>query len=56
LPKHRPASKPGSELKYLVLDAIISAQAEGRAVGALPDTDNPRTVELGPERTACWIR
>jgi 5'-nucleotidase len=54
LPKHRAASKPGSELKYLVLDAIIRAQAEGRAVGALPDTDNPRTVELDETRSACW--
>jgi 5'-nucleotidase len=54
LPKHRPASKPGSELKYLVLDAIISAQAEGRAVGALPDPRNPRSVELNEARSACW--
>jgi 5'-nucleotidase len=54
LPRHRPASKPGSELKYLVLDAIIRAQAEGRAVGALPDPGNPRTVELDADRPACW--
>ena len=54
LPKDRPVSRPGSELKYLVLDAIVRAQAEGRAVGALPDPDNPRHVELGPERRSCW--
>ena len=54
LPRHRPASKPGSELKYLVVDAIIRAQAEGRAVGSLPDPGNPRTVELGEDRSACW--
>jgi 5'-nucleotidase len=54
LPKHRPASRPGSELKYLVLDAIIAAQAEGRAVGVNPDPDNPRYVELGEGRDSCW--
>ena len=54
LPQEPPASKPGSELKYLVLDAILKAQAEGKAVGALPDPSNPRYVELGPERHACW--
>ena len=54
LPQDPPASKPGSELKYLVLDAILKAQAEGRAVGALPDPANPRYVELNATRTACW--
>ena len=54
LPQDRPASRPGSELKYLVLDGIVRAQAEGRAVGALPDPDNPRFVELGPDRASCW--
>jgi len=54
LPKDRPASRPGSELKFLVLDAIVRAQAEGRAVGSLPDPANPRYVELGVERRHCW--
>ena len=54
LPKHRQASRPGSELKYLVLDAIVVAQAEGRAVGVNPDPDNPRYVELGEDRQNCW--
>jgi 5'-nucleotidase / UDP-sugar diphosphatase len=54
LPQDRPVSRPGSELKYLVLDAILRAQAEGRAVGALPDPANPRFVELGAERSDCW--
>ena len=54
LSQDRPASRPGSELKYLVLDAILRAQAEGRAVGALPDPANPRFVELGADRGACW--
>ncbi len=56
LPKDRPASRPGSELKYLVLDAIVRAQAEGRAVGELPDPANPRYVELGPERSDCFAQ
>lgn len=54
LPQDPPASRPGSELKYLVLDAILRAQAEGRKVGALPDPANPRYVELGGDRTHCW--
>ena len=54
LPQDPPASKPGSELKYLVLDAIVRAQAEGRVVGALPDSANPRYVELTTGRTGCW--
>lgn len=54
LPQEPPASRPGSELKYLVLDAILRAQGEGRAIGALPDPDNPRHVELRPDRAACW--
>jgi 5'-nucleotidase len=54
LPQDPPASRPGSELKYLVLDAILRAQGEGRAVGAVPDLENPRQVELGPGRTDCW--
>lgn len=48
------ASPPGSELKYLVVDAIIRAQAEGRAVGEAVDPDNPRFVELGPDLDTCW--
>ncbi len=42
VPKDRPASRPGSELKYLVLDAIIRAQAEGRPIGVPVDSANPR--------------
>jgi 2',3'-cyclic-nucleotide 2'-phosphodiesterase (5'-nucleotidase family) len=48
------ASRPGSELVYLVLDAIINAQAEGRAIGAAVDPDNPRIVILGSPDDACW--
>jgi len=48
------ASLPGSELKYLVLDAIIGATAEGRTVGEPVDPGSPRFVQLGPDRAACF--
>jgi 2',3'-cyclic-nucleotide 2'-phosphodiesterase (5'-nucleotidase family) len=54
IPQDRPASRPGSELVYLVLDAIINAQAQGRAVGAPVDPANPRIVSLGNPDDACW--
>ncbi len=48
------ASLAGSELKYLVLDAIMAAQARGQQIGELVDPDNPRIVILGAERGDCW--
>jgi 5'-nucleotidase len=54
LPKDRPASRAGSELKYLVLDAILQAQAQGVAIGAAVDPSDPRYVELNEERTECF--
>ena len=54
IPQDRPASRPGSELKYLVLDAIIKAQAQGRLIGEPVDPSNPRFVELGPFRSQCF--
>ena len=48
------ASRPGSELVYLLLDAIINAQAEGRAIGAPVDPDNPRIVILDEPGAPCW--
>jgi 2',3'-cyclic-nucleotide 2'-phosphodiesterase (5'-nucleotidase family) len=36
------ASRPGSELKYLILDGIVRAQSEGRAIGVAVDPRNPR--------------
>ena len=47
-------SRPGSELVYLVLDAIISAQAEGRAIGEPVDPANPRIVILEEPGDPCW--
>ena len=48
------ASLPGPELKYLVVDAIVKAQFVNEPVGEAVDPNNPRYVELGPERAACW--
>ena len=50
IPLDRPASKLGSELKYLVLDAILRAQASGRKIGVATDLINPRYVQ----RQNCW--
>jgi len=54
IPQDRPVSRPGSELVYLVLDAVISAQAEGRKIGAPVDPANPRIVILENTTDACW--
>jgi 5'-nucleotidase len=48
------ASPPGPELKYLLVDAIVKAQFENKAVGAEVDPANPRLVALGPQRQDCW--
>lgn len=47
-------SRPGSELKYLVLDGVISAQAEGRAVGALVNPATPRIAFVSPGESSCF--
>ena len=56
LPKDRPVSRPGSELKYLVLDGIVRAQAEGRAVGVPVDPGNPRTEIHEAGDAQCFSR
>ena len=53
-PTEAEASRPGSELVYLVLDAIISAQAEGRAIGEPVDPADPRIVILASANDPCW--
>lgn len=53
-PAHRERSRPGSELKYLVLDAIIRAQAQGEKVGEAVDPANPRIAFAGANETACF--
>ncbi|MBT8077094.1 MAG: 5'-nucleotidase C-terminal domain-containing protein [Gammaproteobacteria bacterium] len=52
--KARNVSRAGSELRYLVLDAIIRAQAQGRAVGAPVDPENPRIAFLSPGDERCF--
>ncbi|MBT8090695.1 MAG: bifunctional metallophosphatase/5'-nucleotidase [Gammaproteobacteria bacterium] len=54
IPKDRPATPPGSELKYLVLDGILRAQAQGRKVGAPVDPDNRRFHELEAGNSTCF--
>ena len=47
LPEGRRGSRTGAELKYLVLDAILRTQGEGRAIGVPVDPQAPR-IELHP--------
>ncbi len=53
-PKNRPASKTGSELKYLVLDAIMVAQARGEKIGRPVDPAEPRIVILDDSGSSCF--
>ena len=48
------ASLLGPELKYLVVDAIVKQQFVNEPVGDAVDPNNPRYVELGPDRASCW--
>ena len=54
VPKDRPASRPGSELKYLVLDAILAAQSQGLEVGIAIDNVNRRYHELHEGKKPCF--
>ena len=54
IPKDRPATPPGSELKYLVLDGILRAQAQGKKVGAAVDPENRRFHELKESNESCF--
>jgi 2',3'-cyclic-nucleotide 2'-phosphodiesterase (5'-nucleotidase family) len=51
--KARDVSRPGSELIYLVLDAILNAQAGGQKVGAPTDPANLRFMQLGSGQQYC---
>ncbi len=53
-PEGAVASPAASELKYLVLDAIMAAQARGEKVGAPVDPQNPRIVILEGPGQACF--
>ena len=52
--KARDVSRPGSELKYLVLDAIIRAQSTGRTIGEAVDPLNPRITIVAEGQTRCF--
>ena len=54
LPKDRFASRPASELKYLVLDAILRAQGRGQAVGDPVTEENRRYHALGKDKDSCF--
>jgi 2',3'-cyclic-nucleotide 2'-phosphodiesterase (5'-nucleotidase family) len=51
LPQDRPVSRAGSELKYLVLDGILKAQAEGRSIGTAIDPGKQR-IEIHEDPVA----
>ncbi len=55
IPQDRPATPPGSELKYLVLDGILQAQAAGEKIGAPVDPRNPRYFELKASEQPCFV-
>jgi 5'-nucleotidase len=50
----RDVSRPGSELKYLVLDAIIRAQSAGEMIGKPVDPFNPRIAMLASGQGSCF--
>jgi 5'-nucleotidase len=52
--KAREVSRPGSELKYLVLDAIIRAQAAGEKIGEAIDPQKPRIAMLPAGQQSCF--
>jgi 2',3'-cyclic-nucleotide 2'-phosphodiesterase (5'-nucleotidase family) len=52
--KARNVSRPGSELKYRVLDAILIAQAKGEKVGGPVDPKNPRIAMLVEGEQSCY--
>ncbi|MDA0993317.1 MAG: bifunctional metallophosphatase/5'-nucleotidase [Proteobacteria bacterium] len=52
--KARDVSRPGSELKYLVLDAVIRAQADGQKVGADLDAPGSRFALLHAGADTCF--
>ena len=54
IPQDVPVSKTGSELKYLVLDAVMAAQADGRKIGSIVDPANPRIVILNSPGEPCF--
>ena len=54
IPKDRFASRPASELKYLVLDAILRAQGRGESVGEPVTRDSRRIHLLREPKERCF--
>ena len=54
IPQDRFASRPASELKYLVLDAILRAQGLGQAVGEPVTRENQRIHLLADPAERCF--
>ena len=54
IPKDRFASRPASELKYLVLDAILRAQGLGQTVGEPVTRENRRYHALREPKERCF--
>jgi 5'-nucleotidase len=54
VPAGREGSRTGAELKYLVLDAILAAQAAGRAVGVRVNPEKPRIRLLEASGAPCF--
>jgi len=40
----------------LVLDGILSAHADSRAIGEMVDATNARLFELGPDNKECFAQ
>lgn len=55
IPNDRPASPPGSELKYRVLDAILNAQGAGQTVGQPITKENRRFHRLLEAKEPCFF-
>ncbi|RZV37451.1 MAG: bifunctional metallophosphatase/5'-nucleotidase [Chromatiales bacterium] len=54
VPKDRFASRPGSELKYLVLDEILRAHGSGASVGEPVTRENRRFHQLLESKEPCF--
>jgi len=54
IPKDRFASRPASELRYLVLDAVLRAQALGQTVGEAVTPENRRYHALTEPGEGCF--
>ena len=54
IPQDRFVSRPASELKYLVLDAILQAQGRGETVGQPVTRDNRRIHLLREPKERCF--